>query len=99
MTCGRRGGAKGRSSVAQRLRVDEEFSLREDADEGQGEEEAQDVQQLLHQAPNLLSTINNGLTELTTHQNPPRHRFLLLLLHTATGKRSSPTGEHRRGGA
>lgn len=84
MTCGRRGGAKGRSSVAKRLRVDEEFSLCEDADEGQGEEEPQDVQQLLHQAPQLLSTITNGLTKLTTHQNPPQHRFLLLLLHTAT---------------
>lgn len=62
-----------RGVAKQRLRADEEFSLCEDADEGQGEKKLQDVEQLLHQGPQLLSRITNSLSKLSIHQSSFQH--------------------------
>lgn len=89
MTCGRRGGAKWCSSGG--LRADEESSLCEDADEGQREHKLQDVEQPLHQGPQLLSRITNSSSKLPIQHKSFQHRLLLLLLHTVKRERSSPS--------
>lgn len=66
------------------LATPEVCSLSEDADEGEGEEELQHAEQLLHHVLQPLSGSLKVPRELPNLQISFQHRLLLLLLHTAT---------------
>lgn len=65
-----------------------QLSLCEDGDEGEGEQQVQDVQEVLRPAPQLLHGITNSPSELPIEQSFAQHRLLLVLLQEATGERS-----------
>lgn len=57
-----------------------QLSLCEDGDEGEGEQQLQDGQDVLRPAPQLLDGITNSLSELPIEQSFSQHRLLLVLL-------------------
>lgn len=63
--------------------LDVQISLCDDGDEGEGEQQRQDVLELLHRAPQPLYGRTNSPGELLI-----QHRLLLLLLQEATRDRS-----------
>lgn len=56
-----------------------QISLGENGDEGEGQQQLQDVQQLLHSSAQFLEGPSNSLSELLI-----QHRLLLLLLQEVT---------------